>query len=834
MPSKSLLLAIALAAPALAGPVEFGMAEVQRAIAARGIKPGMIRFNTDISTDAPETFRILPGSISGGDLRGLMYGLLEAADQIRATGWLAMAKGTPAMPIRGVRYVASGLDQQTNWPEYFALLARSRFNRFHLVLTEPISSLSRQLETLRSISQAASDHGLDFILGIQWESAESPNYDVLAKALGFCPAIRGLELRTDSQPSSDALFRVLRQAGRRVTLDLPAGPLPEGFVEAAQAARVPLVVALRYWAGEMGRPYQPAETSPGFSYFNLLERPRPYGCYWSLGSARFLLWGDPDFVRRAAATFTLSDSGGFEIDAPAERGFDRYWLFYMLWGRIGYDPKAPDKLWTAELKRRFGAAAPDVLEAYRTASGVLPEIVAAWLPDPNESVWPETSPGGLLDAYRDAWPSDGRFIVSVSEAVHNRLQGLASAMQTPWDTAELLRDRAAKIEAALARVQAKLAAGHPEWRDSQPDFQALALLASYHAHKMLAFDQVAYFDQTGDPAALEAAHREIAAAIPVWEKLAALDIGPWRDKLLYVRHDLKLIEEREKIFQQFGRFDFGFDFGGPAQTRQLSYRSDVAPRFQAVDPATRYTEAAGFGWLGEGERTAHALPLTPYLEVRGVAPNPRWLPSNALYGDWIRGHGPQTFRIRAADGLYSVLVLQTDGSATPQKLRARNGFLDVLFSEPEFAVSGLVVKGPRAAEPLPARKELKRLPRPNIAHVPPKTAPPDKPLALAVRIFPVANVKAVRLHYRPVNQLAKFKTLENPGAKGVFTIPAADLSRRWDLMYYFEILNKENTGWFDPDPRAATPYYVVPIEAAPPNPNPSATPPNDLSEQEEP
>jgi len=123
-----------------------------------------------------------------------------------------------------------------------------------------------------------------------------------------------------------------------------------------------------------------------------------------------------------------------------------------------------------------------------------------------------------------------------------------------------------------------------------------------------------------------------------------------------------------------------------------------------VDPGTRFTEGAAFGWLGEGERSAHALALTPYLEVRGVAPNPRSLPSNALYGDWIRGRGPQTFRIRAADGLYSVFVLQTDGSATPQKLRARSGFLDVLFPEPEFAVSGLVVKGPRAAEPLPPRK----------------------------------------------------------------------------------------------------------------------------------
>ncbi|MGC9973239.1 MAG: hypothetical protein ABSE56_21905 [Bryobacteraceae bacterium] len=793
MPSRSLLLVAALAARALAGPVEFGMAEVQRALAARGLKPGAIRFDAEVNTDDPESFKILPGLISGGDLRGLMYGLLEAADQIRDTGRLVMAKGTPATPIRGIRYVLSGQDLQKDWPEYFAMLARNRFNRFHLVLGQSAGSLQRNLDTLRTISQAASDHGLDFILGIQSESAESPSYEALRKALSSCPAIRGLQMRVDSRAPRDAVFRAIGHAGRRVTLDLPAGPLPAGLVEAARTAHVPLRISLRYWAGDLGRPYQPAETLPGSSYMNLLEKPRQYECLWSLGSQRLLLWGDPDFVRRAVATFTLPGPAGFEIDAPLEqkeRTFDRHWFFYLLWGRLSYDPKTPDKIWMAELKRRFGAAATDVLAAYQAASGVLGEIVAANLPDPNMSVWPEVNPGGLLDAYRDASPGDGRFIAGIPEAVRNRLRGAASAKQTPAETAGILSERAAKIDSVLARIQAKIPESNREWRASAPDFQALALLARYHAHKLLAADQVAYFDETDDPTALETAHREIAAAVSVWEKLASNDAGQWRDKLPYVRHDLKLIEERAQVFEQFGRFDFGFDFGAAA-----------APRFQHVGTATRFTTAAGFGWLGEGDRQAQAVP-----------PNPQHLPPNALYGDWIHGRGPQTFRIRAADGVYSVFILHPDGAATPQKLRARNGVLDVLFPEGEFDVSGLVVKGPRAPEPLPPQNWPKRLPRPNIAHSPPKTAPPDKPLAVAVRVSPTATVKAVRLHYRAVNQLAKFKTLENAGAKGVFTIPAADVSSRWDLMYYFEILNKENTGWFDPDPRVATPYYVVRIE----------------------
>jgi hypothetical protein len=72
----------------------------------------------------------------------------------------------------------------------------------------------------------------------------------------------------------------------------------------------------------------------------------------------------------------------------------------------------------------------------------------------------------------------------------------------------------------------------------------------------------------------------------------------------------------------------------------------------------------------------------------------------------------------------------------------------------------------------------------------------------------------VRLHYRPLNQLEKFKTLDALPQKPVFAIPAEDVSPRWDLMYYFEILHDGFGGWFEPNPDVATPYYVVRVESA--------------------
>ena len=116
-----------------------------------------------------------------------------------------------------------------------------------------------------------------------------------------------------------------------------------------------------------------------------MKSPRSYKFYWELwglGSNRLLLWGNPEYVRRAVSTFGLGGAEGFEIDPPlAQKGFgnrpgkwgvftgaqkqrmfwkwefERYWLFYQLWGRLSYDPATPDRAWMDELKQRFGAAA---------------------------------------------------------------------------------------------------------------------------------------------------------------------------------------------------------------------------------------------------------------------------------------------------------------------------------------------------------------------------------------------------------------------------------------------------------------------------------------------
>jgi hypothetical protein len=120
----------------------------------------------------------------------------------------------------------------------------------------------------------------------------------------------------------------------------------------------------------------------------------------------------------------------------------------------------------------------------------------------------------------------------------------------------------------------------------------------------------------------------------------------------------------------------------------------------------------------------------------------------------------------------------------------------------------------RSAGDLPA---LARGARPALSswtHTPPASAPSEKPLTLTLQIAQPKTVSAVRLHYRPTDPAAATQVLEMAAKPEVaFTIPASEITGNWDMQYFFEILHADGSGWFEPDPLTATPYWVVHIIA---------------------
>ena len=286
---------------ALSGPVEFGRSELDRAIAARRLNPRFFSIKTQVAVDPAESYRIVPGLITGGDLRGLMYGLLEAAEQVRKSGRLQKVEATPGMAIRGARVTiedfAADLEWfhgREQWPALFRTLAIGRFNQFQIAVPDLAgAALERNLDALHFISDTAAEYGIDFTLGVGIRQAlEGPDlYAALVKVLAACPAIRGVRLRMDAEPAKDAI-RAIQETGRRVTVELPEDA--QAIAGLAAAAGLPVRFSAPYPGA--GRP------AKGTQFF------------WELGPPPDA--GGPELTR-LVNKLAGTGASGFELELPA-------------------------------------------------------------------------------------------------------------------------------------------------------------------------------------------------------------------------------------------------------------------------------------------------------------------------------------------------------------------------------------------------------------------------------------------------------------------------------------------------------------------------------------
>ncbi len=318
---SSLLLLAMLAA---AGPAEFGQAELDAAMAQRKLK---WKNQVELSLDAPDTFRIEPYSmggahITGGDLRGLMYGLLEAAEQIRDSGHFTKTMGNPAASLRGVRIVMTPELEQASeefWNSYFRMLARNRFNRVHVAF----SRIEAPYRFPQFLSRTAADYGIDFTLGI----GGGVTAEELAHALIVCPSIRGVALEDAS--AETAVFSALRVAGRRVTLDLDGATAEPAVLQAALAEGVPVLRPAAAWppSFEVAPPIDVANAEAHAVFYEVMGRlsydPKSKSEYRSarevglwIAAAQQSNLGGSDYVAAAAAS---SASAKFTPPEIAER-----------------------------------------------------------------------------------------------------------------------------------------------------------------------------------------------------------------------------------------------------------------------------------------------------------------------------------------------------------------------------------------------------------------------------------------------------------------------------------------------------------------------------------
>jgi hypothetical protein len=232
-------------------------------------------------------------------------------------------------------------------------------------------------------------------------------------------------------------------------------------------------ITTKYWMEQMGLPFHPThinrqdQQNRRHSYADMLRYPQLYKMHWRLwngGTARVLLWGDPEYARRFVESTHLYDGDGFEVNEPLctkmeaqphdaqpfallnpsrryyDYEFERYWHFFQVSGRVGYNPHTPADVWDRTFQKRFGKDAGPFVEAgLHQASWVLPRIVAACYPHsyfPMTRGWAEKQRLGDLPLYAQAEASDLEQFASFDEEAQMLLlsaRSLSPSQPPAWN-----------------------------------------------------------------------------------------------------------------------------------------------------------------------------------------------------------------------------------------------------------------------------------------------------------------------------------------------------------------------------------------------------------------
>jgi len=615
------------------------------------------------------------------------------------------------------------------------------------------------------------------------------------------------------------VYRIMKKHGENVRFDARAKNFPDSLIDRALEIGVPIRICTKFWMEQMGLPFHPTHIHPAnqhdrrHGYADMLRYPKRYDMHWRIwsgGTTRVFLWGDPEYVRRIAASTLIYPGGGFEITAPMatkmqdhphdlepfellrpqyryyDWEFERYWHFFQCFGRIGYNPQTPPEVWHREFERRFGPeAAPYVEKALHRASWILPMAVAYCYPYrhfPTTRGWVERQRQEDLPVYAKSLPSDTQQFLGPDEAAKNILEGIDSAKMLPRESGAWFHRRAQEVLQLVEQAEARIGEHrNKEFDSTMVDLRMLAHLAEYHAWRSVAGTSWALYQRSKDLASLDRAIVYETQATAAWAKMveAAGDVygddimmgrrgsdlsGHWRDELVKLKAGLeKLHQEKE------------------------NYRPP----------------------------TPEGAPWIAHVPWRRMTPGVRW-PVEAIVNGrdpivrvrvgYRRGEGKVRYENmhRVKEHLYWVTI--------PSEKIAPGLSYFIEAVDQAGRVSTYPPQGSKAPIAVAVTSDNKA---PVVTHTPIATAPVGKPLKVSAVVRDPSGVKWVRLRYRSVNQHQDYRTLEMVHVgddRYEAVVPGEQIVPEWDFMYLIEVMDVHGNGRIHPDLEKEMPYIVVHLQ----------------------
>lgn len=456
----------------------------------------------------------------------------------------------------------------------------------------------------------------EFVTGINADNLMPYTKAALDKFIKLVPALDAIQFRMHDEsglkkneqgPFWKGLFESIKQNHPKMRLVLRAKGLPDETIQDAVNSGVNFNIATKFWMEQSALPYSPThvnlqdQKNRRHGYADMLRYPQQYKMIWRLwtgGTNRILLWGSSDYASRFVRSFDIYEKGtyGFEVNEMLatkmesqphdEKPFDllnaeykyydyefeRYWDFYLSYGRMGYNPQTSSDVWSNTYKQHFGQQAGPIVEnAVHTASTILPRIVAAcnnYTFFPTTVGWAEKQRFGDLQFYAKGQSSDIQQFASFDEEAQQLIEGGGTAKILPSITSVWFKKTADSINHLITSAQKVIGTkGNKEFNSTIVDLQILSNLALYHSRRIPAAIYYCVYKRTNNPSALDSAIVHERNAIAAWRQIVtsasdmyASDLkfgldkvifegikveltGHWKDELIMLEKDLDNLEK---------------------------------------------------------------------------------------------------------------------------------------------------------------------------------------------------------------------------------------------------------------------------------------------------
>jgi dienelactone hydrolase len=254
------------------------------------------------------------------------------------------------------------------------------------------------------------------------------------------------------------------------------------------------------YLSDAGTPELNAKTWPGQPTSEGKRWPNePYKIVWQVranGTHRIFPFYNSEWVRRSIKAMPIGTASGYTIeglDAYYPKSPDYYladptqkyceWihqrdeLYWMTWGRLGYDPDTPEEIFDAQAERLLGERTRPLIRAWKESSTLLPLAFMAYSLGPDHrNHAPELEWGGNTDAFVQGQGLDSHSFLPINEELANRATGGIDGRLSLWDLSVGLNS----VDTLSARVDGFIHSTNPRARDIADTVRMQTALTSYY------------------------------------------------------------------------------------------------------------------------------------------------------------------------------------------------------------------------------------------------------------------------------------------------------------------------------------------------------------------